>query len=233
MLTARHCPDVSIVAMAQNVSEGIGLIDQHQPDVVFLDIEMPMGSGFRLLEHYRHNAPFEVIFTTTFDHYAIKAFRYAAIDYLLKPINHEELQKAIDKVRSKKIAEAYAQYNRRVETLLDNVTAASPNSSKLALPTMDGYTFVKLADIIRFEAEGNYTKVYLCTKESVLISRILKEFEDVLPEFFIRIHKSHIINMNFIKKYSRHQGMVVMEDGSSIDVAVRKKDTFLEKLNRL
>lgn len=222
-----YCPDLEILGSAENSIEGELLIIDKKPQLVFLDIEMPFGSGFDLL---RKLAPvtFEVIFITAFNNYAIQAFKYSAIDYLLKPVNIEELKNAVKKVKQK-LDER--NINIRVATLMENLKTESPSLKKIALPVANGLVFEETANIIRFEAEGSYTNIYIKGKPKELITKSLKEFGDILPtDIFFRVHHSHIINLNCIKKYYKGRGgYIELEDGSIVEVSARKKDDFLEK----
>ncbi len=225
-LIERFCMDVQIVGTADSAETALPLIQQQAPGLVFLDIEMPRGNGFDLLEKLMP-VNFEVIFVTAFNEYAIKAFRYSALDYLLKPVNiiqlKEAVQKASERIHSKT---AY----RKIEGLLANMQQGR-NLKKIALPSGDGLVFEELDQIIRIEASASYIHVYIADKRKIVVTRSMGEFEELLPESnFCRIHHSHIINLNRIRKYHRGRGgCVEMEDGTTIEVAVRKKDFFLNR----
>jgi two-component system LytT family response regulator len=226
MLT-RFCPVVSVAATADNINTARDLIMMHQPDLIFIDIEMPFGNAFDLL----NNLPainFEVIFVTAFDNYALNAIKLSALDYLLKPVSIKDLQAAVmkaeEKIKSKNISS-------RIENLLYNLKSPPSSSKRLALPTFEGLIFLDTDDFVRLEASNNYTFIFLKDKSKIIVSRPLKEFESLLDmSNFSRVHHSHIINHNYIKKYHRGRGgYVEMEDGSSIEVSTRKKDEFLSK----
>lgn len=221
------CENVMVMATCQNVSEGIAAITEHKPDVVFLDIQMQRETGFDLLSKIKP-VNFEVIFTTAHSEYAIKAFKFSAIDYLLKPIDIEELKNALHKV-DKKINGSISE---RLEHLIQNLKPASPQNFKLALPTSDGLIFVKIEDIIYCEASSNYTQIFTADGKKHVISRTLKEYEDLLTDHnFFRIHNSHLINLGAIKKYVRGEGgYVIMINDVSLDVSKRKKEAFLSRL---
>jgi two-component system, LytTR family, response regulator len=226
-LLKEYCPQVIVEGSALNPVEGLALIQKVSPEVVFLDIEMPYGNAFDLLDKLVP-VNFEVVFITAFNNYAIKAFRYAALDYLLKPVNIGELKAAVEKV-----AERLQQknINHRLSSLLDNMRSENTNLQKIGLPTTEGLHFEQVNSIVYLEAEGSYTKVFLKGKKSVLVSRNLKEYEDILPTaIFCRVHHSYIINLNYVKKYFKGRGgYVEMEDGATIEVSARKKEEFFER----
>jgi len=226
-LVAKYTSNVEIIDMAESAKDGIDLINKIKPDLVFLDIEMPHGSGFDLLESFKGDINFEVIFTTAFDQYAIQAIKFAALDYLLKPIDIEELQEAIKRVEQQMGA---AGSSKNFEVFLENLKGIT---KKIALPTGNGISFIETSDIIRCEASGNYTCFYLKSKEKILVSKTLKEFEDILGEQdFYRVHNSHLVNLIHVVKYVKLGGdMVVMDDGSQIEISRRKKDGFLNRLS--
>lgn len=216
-----YCPSVEIVAIAMNINEAEIAIKTHQPQLIFLDIEMPFGNGFDLLNRLQP-INFEVVFITAFNNYAIRAFKYAAIDYLLKPVNIEELTNAVEKV---KILIEKSNLNSRIDLLLSNINNKDTIGKKLGIPTADSITFIEVDDIIYLESDRNYTKFCLIQKRKELASKSLGEYEGLLPKTtFCRIHKSYIINIAYIKKYQRGRGgYVVMEDGTSIEVSPKKR----------
>lgn len=220
-----YCPQVSIIGKASSVNEAIVLIKDLSPDLVFLDIKMPIKNGFALLEHFQNNPPFQVIFNTAYDEYALRAFKNNVVGYLLKPIQIEALVNAVNKAK-KIINPAKHQSDN------NNNTDPKDKANKIALATTDGFTFVKFTDIIRCEAHGNYTYVFLADDTSLLITKTLKHYEEVLPEeFFFRAHKSHLINLNFVRRFIKgKQGMVEMTDGKMIEVSLRKRERLLELL---
>lgn len=228
-LIRRNCPDLEIVATASNVSQGVEIIRQFQPALVFLDVSMPDGSGFDLLE--RVDQKFELIFATASDQYAIKAIKFSACDYLLKPIDAEELVAAVDKVKQKQ-NQLPSMDNLRF--LVDQLKRADDNFQKITLPTGNAYEIVNIRDIIRCEADGSYTVFYLSDKRKLLISAGLKHYEELLPERdFIRVHHHHLINMNHVLRFLKEDGgYAIMSDGSKIEISRRKKEAFMERLNR-
>ncbi len=228
ILIEDFCDDVTCCAICKTVDEGIEAIAQYQPDVVFLDIQMQRETGFDLLERIG-DVNFEVIFTTAHSEYAIKAFRFSAIDYLLKPIDLEELKGALSKVR-KKIGQGISV---RLQQLLRNLREPNGENYKLALPTADGLFFVKVSSIVYCEASSNYTEIVTEDGRKHIVSRTLKEYDEMLSEYnFYRIHNSYLVNLNAIKKYIRGEGgSVVMITGQSLDVSKRKKEGFLARIS--
>ena len=226
ILLEEFCEGVEVCALCQNVDEGLEAIKKYKPEIVFLDIQMQRESGFDLLTRIK-NIGFEVIFTTAHSEYAIKAFKFSAIDYLLKPIDIAELKRAIGKVDKKMNGDI----STRLQHLIQNLQPAQGNH-KLALPTLDGLVFVKVSDIIYCEASSNYTEIIVQDGKKYVVSRTLKEYEDLLTGHnFYRIHNSYLINLNAIKKYIRGEGgYVVMNNDQSLTVSKRKKDGFLEKI---
>jgi two-component system LytT family response regulator len=219
--------EVEVVALCQTVAEGIEAIERHQPDLVFLDIQMQRETGFDLLNRV-HPIRFEVIFTTAHSEYAIKAFKFSAVDYLLKPIDIEELNKAVDKVRKKLTGNISA----RLEHLVQNLRVSPGQRYKIALPSNDGLVFVRVEDIIYCEASSNYTLIHTTDGKKHVVSRTLKEYEDLLvDQDFFRIHNSYLINLNALKKYVRGDGgYVVLNNDVSLDVSKRKKEGFLQRI---
>jgi two-component system LytT family response regulator len=218
---------------ADGVHTGIVLIRQHQPDVIFLDIQMRDGSGFRLLEEVGE-INFEIIFTTAFDEYAIKAIKYSALDYLLKPIVPQELIEAVKKVEERKIAKNSNQ-NKNIDVLLDNLRATSQECHKIILSTSEKIHVIKVDDIIRCESDNYYTNFFFTDGKKLLVSKTLKENENLLKDQnFIRPHKSHLINTKYIKGYMKNDGgYIVMIDESKIPVSRRKKEIIIEIISNL
>ncbi|NML19708.1 response regulator transcription factor [Pseudoflavitalea sp. G-6-1-2] len=223
----RYCTNVQVMGTTDNIRTARDLINLHKPDLVFLDIEMPFGNAFELLNNFPA-VTFEVVFVTAFDNYALNAIKFSALDYLLKPVNIKELQQAIKKAEEKIQAKNITS---RIDNLLFNLKQPVNSSKRLALPTFEGLIFLDTDDFVRLEASNNYTFIFLKDKTKTVVSRPLKEFESLLDMTnFSRVHHSHIINHNFIKKYHRGRGgYVEMEDGSSIEVSTRKKEEFLAK----
>ena len=227
ILIEDFCEGVEVKALCQNVAEAMEGIEQFKPSVVFLDIQLQRETGFDLLTKVK-TVDFDVVFTTAYSEYAIKAFKFAAIDYLLKPIDIQELKNAIEKVAKK----AGSNISDRLEQLLGNLRSKSTDNYKLALPTADGLVFVKVNDILYCEASSNYTEIFLVNDKKYLVSRTLKEYEDMLTDQnFFRIHHSYLINLDCIKKYVRGEGgYVIMSNDKSLDVSKRKKEGFLSRI---
>lgn len=230
-LLQRYCPDVSVVAETGHPPDVVELVRKFSPDLLFLDIEMPYANAFDLLDMLRP-VKFEVVFVTAFNDYALKAFKYAALDYLLKPLNIDELKGAVERV--KKMLMGPQGINGRVNGLLENLSRPADDPEKISIPTDDGYSLLELNKIIFIEAEGNYSRVYLENGRKPLIVRSLKEFEETLPpKRFIRVHHSFIINIHHAKRYQKGRGgLVEMTNGVRIEVAVRKRTDFLNKFSR-
>ena len=223
-LLKEHCPEIKQVATAMSVKEAIPLISSFQPDIVFLDIQMPNQSGFDLLNAI-DNWNFEVIFTTAYNEFAIQAIRFSALDYLLKPIDAGDLVKAIERFKVKRI---YAPGGEELyKNFLRNV---SSKNKRLALPGITDIKYVEVEDIIRLEADRNYTRFYFADKKEFLASKTLKEYEEMLDGCgFLRIHRTHLINSRYIKEYER-DGTLILKDDSKVEVARRKKEQFLKFL---
>ncbi|MGB3005695.1 MAG: LytTR family DNA-binding domain-containing protein [Chitinophagaceae bacterium] len=223
-----HCQQIEIIARCDNASKGIDAIDNLKPDVVFLDIEMPVMNGFVMLQQLTYKN-FELIFVTAYDHYAIKAIRYSALDYLVKPIEIEDLKAAVIKAAEKR---NHSYPNPQIEMLVEQLVNKKNSYSRIAIPTSEGLQFIKVEDIIYLEASSNYTQIFTTEKKKYIVSRTLKDFEDMLStETFLRIHNSYIINKNFVEKYIRGEGgQVVLSNGITLDVSKRKKSEFLKAI---
>ncbi|MBS1743706.1 MAG: response regulator transcription factor [Bacteroidetes bacterium] len=222
-----YCPRIQVIGEATDVKSAFEVIRTLSPDLVLLDIEMPYGNAFDLLDQLMP-VDFEIIFVTAFDNYSLKAIKYSALDYLLKPVDIAELQAATDKAIVKI---AGKNVNQQVALLLNNFKSQQTNLTKIAIPTMDGFVFLNVEDIIRCEANGAYTFIYSVKNEKVIASKSIKEYEELLPATnFCRIHNSHLVNLNRIKKYSKGRGgTIIMEDGAILEVASRRRDEFLAK----
>lgn len=222
-----HCPQVEIMAVCTKAGEGLKAIDELYPDLVFLDIQMPIMNGFTLLKKVKYKN-FELIFVTAYDHYAIKAIKCSALDYLVKPVEVEELVKAVEKAVEKK--ESYP--NKRLELLLENALAGNNNFRRIAISSYEGLYFIKMENIVYLEASGNYTNIFTQDRKKYLSSRSLKDFEELLSSSqFIRIHNSYIINKDFVERYIRGEGgQVVMEGNITLDISKRRKSDFLNAI---
>ncbi|GAO42539.1 LytR/AlgR family response regulator transcription factor [Flavihumibacter petaseus] len=227
LLIERYCPEITVTHICHSGKEALRVIHEKPPDILFLDIEMPQMNGFELLKRIG-DFNFHLIFTTSFDQYAIKAIRFSALDYLLKPIDRDELQAAVKKCVQARPHNALDQ----LDILLKNLHPHSMPFYKIALPTLEGLQMIAVDSIISCGSESNYTLFSLKGNQKILISRTLKEVEEMLEEFnFIRVHHSSVINLNEVNKYVRGEGgYLVMSDGSSIDVSRSRKDTLLRRL---
>lgn len=225
-LLETYCPTVEIIGLAKTVEQGIKLIDLHSPDLVFLDIALPDGDGFNILEKVSVKN-FTVVFTTAYDKYATKAFEYSALHYLLKPINHLELQKAVERFHNNR---SEKDFYKKLNALEENLNEVP---QKLVMPASDGLEVINLEDIIRFEASHNYTFCYLKNEKQILVTKPLSAFDSLLCEHqFVRIHSKYIINLSYLKKYIRGSGGYVrMYDNTELSVSKTRKKQFLEKLN--
>ncbi len=222
---AKHCPEVIIIAKCDTAEKGINAIDENKPDIVFLDIEMPLMNGFSMLQQLSYKN-FELIFVTAYNHYAIQAIKYSALDYLVKPVEIEELKQAVTRAELKR---KQTSSNPQIELLLEHFH--KKERQRIAIPTLEGIQFININDIIYLEASINYTNIYLANQK-FLVSKNLKEFEDILPaDIFLRIHHSYIVNKNCVEKYIRGDGgQVILNNGASLDVSKRKKADFLQAI---
>lgn len=222
---AKFCPNVSVVASSRDPEEALELIRQHQPDVVFLDIEMPGMTGLRMVEKLEGSNA-EIIFTTAYDHYAVDAIRISAFDYLTKPIALKDLQKTVERLSQR--TRSYTKD--KMETLRTSLAPTKSQEEKLAVPTGDGLEFIPIKNIIHIESSSNYSKIFLMEGSKILVTKQLGEFEEMLqPYHFFRIHNSHLINLLHVKKYSRGEGgQVTMQNDDIIDISRRKKEEFLK-----
>ena len=229
----RYFDDVEVVAKAPNIDEGEAQIQLHSPDLVFLDIEMPFGNAFDLLERFE-DFDFDIIFITAYDQYAIQAIKFSALDYLLKPIDPDDLKAALDRYRARR-EQKHANGGEAYNALLQNLGNEKKVPTRVGIPESDGVRFVAIDDIVRCESDGNYTIIFLKDKSKILSSKTLGDYETLFqPNDFFRIHRSHLVNMPHIKKYVKGEGgYVIMSDESEVEVARRKKNDFLEELARL
>lgn len=230
-MLVNFCPEVEILGKAASVAEALPLIDEKQPNVVFLDIEMPGGNGFTLLEHYEE-FPFEVIFTTAHDLYAINAIKFSALDYLLKPVNIRELQEAVKRAEKKVGEKSEDDRRQKIDALKSNLAQGEQQFTKIALPTSEGIDFIEIDNVIRVEAERSYSNFHLKGRKKIMVSKPLSEYEALLEACnFFRVHKSHMINLNHLEKYVKGKGgYVIMNDDSHVDVSIRRKDSLLQRI---
>lgn len=218
----KYCPDVQVCGFGESVATGLEAIKKYQPEIVFLDIEMPYGNGFDLLDKL-HEVTFETIFVTAFDNYAIRALNQSAAYYLLKPVNIDELVKAVEKIKTERGKATPT----RTQLLVDNFTSGK---QRMMLPTLEGFEIVNINSILYCEAADNFTKFYFENSDPLLICRTLKYFEDILTEHhFLRIHRSYLINPEFVVRYSKGKGgFVTMKNKQELEVSPNKKKELLE-----
>lgn len=230
-LLEQYCPGVEIIAVCENGKKGIESITTLKPDLVFLDIQMPEMSGFDVLQQLSP-MDFEVIFVTSFDQYAIKAIKFSALDYLLKPIDVDDLIHAVTKA-GKRLAPG--SNDNRYQSVLHNIHRKGEKIERLAVPSFEGIDFFSTDDILYFEADGNYTTIILTNQRKHVISKNLKEFESLLTgSGFCRVHNSFLINLDHVQKYIKGEGgYVVLNDGHHVEVSRRRKETFLNMLDKI
>ena len=229
MLIEKHVPAAKEIKTCNSPEDALNIIPEWQPNLLMLDIEMPNMNGFDLLNRVG-NSDFDVVFTTAYDKYAIKAIRFSALDYLLKPVDIAELQNAINKHIIKKFQPSQVQ-QMLVSNLINNLQQKDQTGFKLALSTTEGVFFFIPSEIIRLEGESNYTRFHFASQKPMLVSRTLKEYEDILAEHdFIRAHKSHLVNKKFVKHLDK-EGLLWLTDGSHIVVSRRKKEEVLKELS--
>jgi two-component system, LytTR family, response regulator len=228
ILLERYCPEVKVLDICYSAEAAINSIKEQPPQILFLDIEMPFMNGFEMLEKLG-SINFELIFTTSYDRYAIKAIRFSALDYLLKPVDREELQRAVQKA-ARRNKHAFPQ---QLDILLQKLKNPAIPISKIAIPTMEGFQLLAAESIISCESDGNYTHLFLKDKRKITASRNLKDIEELLEDYpFIRIHHSHIVNINEVEKYIKGEGgYLIMSDGSSVNVSKSRKELLLKKLS--
>ncbi len=225
ILLQKYCPDVHVAGTADTVNSAIEVINNLQPDLVFLDIALPDGQGFEVLEQVTHTT-FEVIFTTAYDQYALKAFDFSALDYLLKPINAEKLQQSVERFQQ---IHPQVVLKERVSVLREGLGNLL---QRIILTSMDGFEVHKISDIIRCEANGSYTIFFIKGGHKVITSKTLNNFEKMLEDLsFVRVHSKHLINLDYVKRYiSGRGGYIVFDDGTQVDVSERKKKEFIRRM---
>jgi len=224
-----YCPQVNVLSCCHSAAEGLANITKYKPELVFLDIEMPRMNGFELLNQLQQ-INFEVIFVTAYDQFALKAFKFSAVDYLLKPIVYEELISAVNKVEQRIIKKLGTDH---LEAVLANINFLNKNLSTIAVPSLEGLEFVSVDEINFCEAQVNYTCIHKTDGSSILLSKTLKTVEAMLEHHnFIRIHQSYLVNAVHLKKYIKGQGgYVIMKNGANLSVSRNKKDDFINRIS--
>lgn len=228
----KYCPDVLVQGVFETPEEGLDAIRNLQPNLVFLDVQMPRMSGFDVLQQVLP-VTFDVIFVSAYDQYAIKAIKFSALDYLLKPIDIDELMHAVERVKTGRLSSNASSH--LYQSVLNNIQHKSGKIERLAIPTFEGINFFNTNDIIFCKAEGSYTTLVMQNKQSELVSKNLKDFESLLSESgFCRVHHSYLVNMKHVQKYVKGEGgYVIMTEGHHVDLSRRKKEEFLKLLDKL
>ena len=216
--------NIHVMDCFSTVPDGIKAIRKYKPDLVFLDVQIGEQTSFELLQQL-DRIDFDIIFTTAFEKYAVQAFKFSALDYLLKPVDIDDLQQAISKLMLKKPG---PEMGSKMETLLGNLTNAS---KRICVPVVNGLVVIRVEDIIRCQSEINYTTIFMKDKQKLTVARVLKEFEEMLSDYlFFRVHNSHLVNLMYVKAYSKSRGSVTLNDGTEIEVSTRRKDDLVKKL---
>jgi two-component system, LytTR family, response regulator len=228
-LLEKYCPEVKVLDVCYSGADALRSINQKKPQILFLDIEMPNMTGFDLLERIP-SIDFGIIFTTSYDQYAIKAIRFSALDYLLKPIDRDDLKKAIQIA----VQGLQSPLPQQLEILLHKLNHPTIPVNKIAIPTMEGLQMISIESVISCASHSNYTTLYLKNKQNIIASRTLKEIEEMLEDYsFIRVHHSHVVNLNEVEKYIKGEGgYLLMSNGTTIEVSRSKKEIVLKKLRR-
>ena len=224
-------PDIEIVANAVDVKSAVEVINLHQPDLVLLDINLPDGTGFDVLQQL-YPVNFRVIFITAYEHYAIKAFKFSAIDYILKPIDIDEFISSIHKAKELLKKE---NPNSQIDALISNYQTVNTEAKKIVLKTSESIHLVNIKDIIRLESDGAYTFFYFVEAPKIIVSKNIKEFEELLGDYgFFRTHQSHLINVKHLIKYQKSDGgYVIMKDQSTVPVSIRKKEQLMKMFEKM
>ena len=226
MLLKEYCANVQVLETCNDAETGLNAIERHKPDLVFLDIEMPQMNGFEMLQRLPQ-INFAIVFTTGYDQYAIKAFHFSALDYLLKPIEPKELTDAVKKVEEFRHLPAPEQF----DMLLKKIGGVNGGFNKIAVPTAEGYELIPATEVVYFEADSNYTHIFLKNNPKIIACRTLKKIEEQIQDYscFVRVHNSYMVNLNEVVRYVRGEGgYLVMSDNSSINVSRNRKDALLK-----
>jgi len=226
-----YCPEVTVIETAGSVKEGIKVLENNKPDLVFLDIKMGDGTGFDLLRKL-DDVNFFLVFITAFEEFAIRAIKFSALDYILKPLDPDELVNAVEKATN---AIEKENVSVRLEALYENLEMLNSKSKKIVLKTTSSVHIVNLSDIIRCESEKNYTHFFMSDRDMITVSKTLKEFNELLVDYsFYRVHQSHLVNLAHVKRYDKQEGgHLVMDDSSTVPVSFRKKEELMKVFKRL
>ena len=222
-----YAPSIELVGIARSIDQGIQQIEEHKPDLIFLDLEIDNSSAFHILEYFK-NPTFKIVFTSEDEKHALKAFKYGAIDFIIKPLLPQDILSSIDRVKRTQFNEAI--YN-RLDYLIRQTHIGQ--NYKITIPTSEGINVLSISDILRIDADRSYCFIYLTDGDRILVSKPLKEIERLLPsDIFFRIHSAYLINLNYVKRYAKEDGgNVILNDGSHIPIARRRKKEFFERLN--
>ncbi len=228
LLAEYHSQTVVLAGAFQNVADGLKGIRELKPELVFLDVQINEETGFDLLRSLPE-INFEVIFTTAFEKYAVQAFKFSALDYLLKPVDPDDLQRSLTRLQEKLSKE---ELTKKMEVLFHNLKEIRGYSKKISIPTLNGYEFLQVSEILHCQSNINYTTIYLKDHRKLTVAKTLKEFEDLLSDYnFYRVHNSHLINLAYLKNYHKGKGgSVVMIDDTEIEVSLRRKEGLLQKI---
>ncbi len=231
LLNNNYSDTIRVLDRCNSVEQGISAIKKHRPELVFLDIQIHDQTGFDLMQS-TSEYNYEVIFTTAHDGFAVKAFKFSAVDYLLKPVDTDDLANAIEKVKSKQKTQEQSQ---KLDSLFYNLKNLQAPAKKICIPVSNGKEIISVSDIVRCQSDVNYTYLFLQNKTKIIVTKTLKEFDELLSDYnFFRVHNSHLVNLNYVKGYSAGKGgMVILTDGTSIDVSTRRKDEFLKRLEEM
>jgi two-component system, LytTR family, response regulator len=230
LLKENYSNSINLLGAFNNIGDGLKAINNLQPQLVFLDVQIHEKTGFDLLQQIS-NIDFDVIFTTAYEKYAVQAFKFSAIDYLLKPIAADDLDQAVNKL---KVKFSKDDVSLKLDSLFHNLKNMQGASKKICVPVVTGIVFLDIADIIRCESDVNYTTIFLKDKQKLVVAKTLKEFEEMLVEYnFFRVHNSHLVNLAYIKSFNKGKGgFVTLADNTSIEVSTRRKDDFLKAIER-
>jgi two-component system, LytTR family, response regulator len=228
LLARHHADEIEMLGSFSTVEDGVKAIERLKPGLIFLDVQIHDKTGFDLLKELG-KADFDVVFTTAFEKFAVQAFKFSALDYLLKPVDSEELAAAVSKFKAK---QSMNETSAKLDILFHNLKTLQSGTKKICVPVATGFTFIEVAEIVRCESEINYTTLFLKDKKKLVVAKTLKEFEEMLSELnFFRVHNSHLINLNYIKSYNKGKGgFVTLTDNSEIEVSTRRKEDFLKAI---